>query len=96
MSDQALQAERRRGPDRRRRPTRIFSRYTFHGRRGDFRRRAEGANAYVDRYSPWMMAALVAIMVLCVLDALFTLLYLQRGGSEVNPIMAAAIETGVG
>ena len=95
MSDSMLQAERRGGPDRRNGPTPILSRYTVFGRRGMFRRQVEGRNAYVDRYSGWMMAALVAIMVLCVLDALFTLLYLQRGGSEMNPIMAAAIGMGV-
>jgi len=96
VSDSAVDLERRRGPDRRRRPTPIFSRYTIFGRRQAFRRQEEGGNAYVDRYSPRMMAALVTIMVLCVLDALFTLLYLQRGGSELNPIMAAAIRMGVG
>lgn len=95
MSDSTLEANRRGGPDRRQRPTPILSRYTFFGRRGAFRRDVEGGNAYVDRYSTWMMAALVAIMVLCVLDALFTLLYLQRGGTELNPIMAAAIGMGV-
>jgi hypothetical protein len=73
----------------------MFSRYTLLGRRQAFRRSSEGGNAYVDRYSPLMMAGLVSIVVLCVLDALFTLLYLQRGGSELNPIMAAAIEVGV-
>jgi hypothetical protein len=95
VSDSALDIERRRGPDRRRRPTPILSRYTIVGRRRAFRREEEGGNAYVDRYSPRMAAALVAIMVLCVLDALFTLLYLQRGGTELNPLMAAAIEMGV-
>jgi len=95
LSQSTLPSERRREADRRVRPTRMFSRYTLIGRRGRFRRGEERGNAYVDRYSPKMMAALVTIVVLCVLDALFTLLYLQRGGSELNPIMAAAIEVGV-
>jgi hypothetical protein len=73
----------------------MLSRYTLFGRRHRFRRSEEGGNAYVDRYSPAMAVSLVAIIVLCVLDALFTLLYIQRGGSELNPIMAAAIEVGV-
>jgi len=42
-----------------------------------------------------MMALLVAITGLCILDALFTLLYIQRGGSELNPLMDAAISAGV-
>jgi len=95
LSESTLQDERRRGPDRRQRPTPVFSRFTLHGRRHAFRRDTEGGNAYVDRYSPAMVVALVAIVALCVLDALFTLLYLQRGGSELNPIMAAAIEVGI-
>jgi hypothetical protein len=87
-------AERRAG-DRRRRPTSIFSRYAFFGgrRKGD-RRGGSTANAYVDLYEPALAASLVAIAVLCALDAVFTLLYLQKGGEEANPLMAEVIEWG--
>lgn len=82
----------RRGPDRRTRPTPMISRFTlFGGRRAGDRRdeRAVGAAAatYVDRYEPWLAAALVAIGALCALDAVFTLIYLQKGGTEANPLM---------
>jgi hypothetical protein len=95
LSDLSLDAERRSMPDRRRRPTPMFSRYALFGRRTVFRRPHEATNAYVDRYGPWMIGALTAIFALCILDAIFTLLYIQRGGAELNPIMKAAIEAGV-
>jgi hypothetical protein len=39
---------------------------------------------------------LVLFVVICsALDALFTLLYIQQGGSEANPIMALALNYGI-
>ena len=75
----------RRGNDRRRRPTAAISRYSFFGgrRRGD-RRSPNAANIYVDVYEPWLAGVLVAIGVLCALDAVFTLVYLQKGGEEAR------------
>jgi hypothetical protein len=90
----------RRGPDRRERPTPMLSRYTLLGgrRAGDRRGEAAAETAqsatYVDVYEPWLAAALVAIGALCALDAIFTLLYLQRGGSEANPLMDRLIDCG--
>jgi hypothetical protein len=38
----------------------------------------------------------VLFVVICsAIDALFTLLYLQQGGSEANPVMALALNKGV-
>lgn len=91
----ARTGERRLGPDRRRRPTPMLSRYTFIGRRRGFRRAEEGRNAYVDRYSPRTLAVIVTVMALCMFDAMFTLLYIQRGGGELNPLMNMAIQAGV-
>ena len=73
----------------------MFNRYMFSGRRSGFRRPHEAINAYVDRHGHWMVGTLVAIFALCVLDAIFTLLYLQRGGAELNPFMKMAIEAGL-
>lgn len=85
----------RRGQDRRRRPTPALSRYTlFGGRRVGDRRNEQADNIYVDRYEPWLAAALVAIAALCAFDAVFTLLYIQKGGAEANPVMAEVIEWG--
>lgn len=87
--------ERRRRSDRRARATPLFSRYTlFGGRRKSDRRLGNALNSYVDVYEPWVGATLVAIGALCALDAIFTLLYIQKGGSEANPIMDALIAQG--
>ena len=86
---------RRSTTDRRKRATSPFSRFSLGGRRKGARRSGAGVNIYVDRYSGRVMASLMLIAGLCVLDALFTLLYLQRGGAELNPLMDAAIRAGV-
>jgi hypothetical protein len=96
VSELAVESQRDRGADRRRRPTPIVSRYILVGRRRGFRRDGEGLNAYVDRHGWRIAATLVGILVLCVLDALFTLLCIQKGGGELNPLMRRAIEAGVG
>ena len=92
-SQQSLAAAERRAGDRRRRATPMLSRYAlFGGRRAGDRRDPESANQYVDRYPVGLAAALVAIGVLCALDAVFTLLYIQRGGGEANPVMRVLFE----
>lgn len=60
----------------------------FFGRRRGGRRNGESANIYVDRYSAreWLLA--LGVVVLSGLDMLFTLLHLEAGGREINPIMA--------
>jgi hypothetical protein len=86
-------ASDRRGADRRGQATPMFSAFTvFRGRRAWDRRAPDAPNQYVDRYPGRLAAALVAIGVLCALDAVFTLLYLQKGGAEANPLMAALID----
>jgi hypothetical protein len=87
-------ASDRRSTDRRARATPMLSRYTFFGGRRVGDRRLKGsADQYVDRYSPGLAVAFVTIGVLCALDAVFTLLYLQKVPSgEANPVMAALID----
>lgn len=83
----------RRSADRRTQATPMFSRYTiFAGRRADDRRSPGAPDQYVDRYPASLAVAFAAIGVLCALDAVFTLLYLQKGGGEANPVMAALID----
>ncbi|MCG3135611.1 MAG: hypothetical protein HMLKMBBP_03332 [Planctomycetes bacterium] len=92
--ESAPRTDRRTG-DRRRGGTRLFSRYTlFGGRRVGDRRDPRGYQGYVDLYEPWVGAMMVAVGLLCALDAVFTLLYLQKGGSEANPVMDALIRQG--
>ena len=85
--------EKRSLRDRRRKPTPLFSRYTFWGRRKILRREEDQAKGgYVDRYSPGLLFFLVLILGLNVLDSSFTLIILECGGWEVNPIARSAIE----
>jgi len=48
----------------------------------------------VDRYSKQEVALLLAIFVLNVADAFFTMRWLQRGGREANPIMEFFLDIG--
>ncbi len=78
--------------DRRECPTPALSRFTFHGRRKSFRREADRQRGgYVDRYAPRLLVPLVMVLALNVLDILFTLMILNAGGCEVNPVVDCAI-----
>jgi len=82
-------AERRAHTDRRRSPTPIFSRYTLIGRRRGVRREEDSRNhVYVDRYSPRLFMLILAIVILGIADAFFTIYYvLVHHAIEVNPLM---------
>lgn len=88
--------ERPRGPDRRKRPTARFSRYTLFGgrRRNGGRRPGENDGAYVDQYSARLVAAMLWIAAMNSLDSFFTLVHLQSGGIELNPVADAMLGTG--
>ena len=60
-----------RGPDRRKRPTPMLSRFLFVGRRRGGRRGDEKDYVYVDKPGGWIVAAFVALLVLSLLDAPF-------------------------
>ncbi len=64
-----------------------MSRYIFKGRRRKARRREEDRNYYVDRYELRYLLLITAILILCFLDAYFTLTLLRFGGFELNPFM---------
>jgi len=86
--------EQRNGPDRRRRPTPPISRYWLFGRRRASRREEESANVYVDRYTATEWVLVLGVLVLSVLDMYFTLVHLDHGGTEANPVMAATLTAG--
>lgn len=91
----AASAEPYRGPDRRKRPTPRFSRYTlFGGRRRRGRRDGEDEGSFVDQYSGRLVAIMVWIALMNAGDSFFTLLHLQAGGIELNPVADAMLETG--
>ena len=84
-----------RGTDRRTNPTPRLSRFSFWGgRRGSVRRSDEREGSFVDRYSMrlWFMILWVSLM--NVGDSYFTLVHLQAGGIELNPVADWLLETG--
>ena len=85
---------RRESPDRRRGPTRFWGALLGPRRRLRGRRQGEGRDIYVDVFHRSDALLLVGILALNAFDALFTLLWLQRGGAEANPIMRWLLELG--
>ena len=87
--------DRRRSEDRRKGNMPTFSKYWFTGRRGVFRRE-EDRKLYrkVDRHNPKTFAIILAIIMLSILDAIFTLELIHNGAAEVNPIMAYYLNFG--
>jgi Na+/pantothenate symporter len=66
--------------------------FTYWGRRGTFRRRVDQQKGgYIDCYSSKLFFFLILIVGLNVLDALFTMMILDFGGWEANPIVNSAI-----
>ena len=84
--------DRRKTEDRRTRPTRGWDSF-FHRRRRTGRRRGENEDIYVDVFRKRDVALLLGIFVLNILDAFFTLRWLQMGGGEGNPLMDQLIKT---
>ena len=80
--------DRRRLADRCARPTTLWSALCSPGRRQGFRRAGEGHQAYVDALAGRVVALAVFVSVCSILDALLTLLYLEDGGREANPLLA--------
>jgi len=79
--------------DRRKQPTPALSRYSFFGRRRIFRRKIDQMKGgYVDRYGAALLFLLVLIVGLNVLDALLTMMILEDGGCEVNPVVRSVIQ----
>ena len=84
-----------RGPDRRRAPTPRFSRYTLGGgRRQGPRRAVEREGSFVDVYGRRLFLLVLWIALMNVGDSFFTLVHLQAGGVELNPVARALLTTG--
>ena len=79
--------------DRRKQSTQGLSRYTFFGRRRKFRRKTDQERGgYTDRYSAGLFFVLILIVGLNILDSFFTMIILDHGGWEVNPIVGCVIQ----
>ena len=85
---EVIGTHQRKGGDRRRRPTPMWSRYVFFGgRRRHIRRDEEREGGFVDVHGPGDIVVVMAIVALNLLDAWFTLLFLSHGGKELNPFV---------
>jgi len=79
--------------DRRKHPTHALSRFNLRGRRRSFRRKEEqDRGGYVDRYSSGLLFLLILIVGLNVLDALLTMMILEDGGWEINPVVHSVVQ----
>ena len=84
-----------RGPDRRNRSTPRLSRYSFFGgRRQTVRRDEEREGSFVDRYGARLWLLVMWVMLMNVADSFFTLVHLQNGGTEANPVAQVLLFTG--
>ena len=84
---------RRTTKDRRKQPTPGISRFTLWGRRRTFRRKEDQERGgYVDHYHPGLLILLTLAVGLTVLDALFTMIILDDGGWEMNPVVRSVIQ----
>ena len=84
-----------RGADRRSAPTPRFSRYSlWGGRRSDHRRAEEREGSFVDRYGTRLLLLVLWIALMNIGDSFFTLVHLQAGGVELNPVARMLLTTG--
>lgn len=84
-----------RGEDRRQAPTTRFSRFTFTGgRRRAIRRPEESEGTFVDVYSLRLWCLLLWVALMNIGDSYFTLVHLQAGGIELNPVAAELLTLG--
>ncbi len=96
MREPQIHKCRRTKRDRRIKPTAFFSKYSLLGRRKNNRRITDPSqNYYVDRYGDKSIIAFIIILILCMIDAKITILILEAGGREINPIMDWALSLGV-
>jgi hypothetical protein len=81
--------------DRRERPTVRLSRWSLlGGRRHEPRRAAEIENSFVDVYGHGLLLAVLWIALMNAADSFFTIVHLQNGGTEVNPIAEVLLQSG--
>ena len=85
----------RRGKDRRTNQKARLKYLLFNGRREGIRREEDSRKVFFfDRYHPKLFAAITAILMLSIFDALFTLILINNGSTELNPVMAYFLQHG--
>ena len=87
--------EKRRDTDRRKNHKERLKYLLFKGRRERVRRDEDRERVIIfDRYTPKLFATIAVILMLSILDALFTLILIENGSSELNPVMAYFLQHG--
>ena len=87
--------ERRSGSDRRQNIRTGFRYFLIDGRRESARREEDKTRFFFfDRYNQRIFATISLILLLSIIDALLTLILIERGSSELNPVMAYFLEYG--
>jgi len=82
-------ADRRERGDRRSHSRPRLKFFLLGGRRKSARRDDDKKEfIYVDQYHPWLLVAIMLLAILSLSDGLFTLLLVERGATEENPVMA--------
>jgi len=88
--------ENRRDEDRRKNQKASLKYFLFNGRRERIRRAEDNQKAvFFDRYPPKLFAAIAAILMLSIFDALLTLILISKGSTELNPVMAYFLQHGL-
>jgi len=89
-------AANRRGKDRRSNHKARLKYLLFNGRREQNRRDEDSHKVFLfDRYNPRLFAAITAILMLSIFDALLTLILIDKGSTELNPVMAYFLQHGL-
>ncbi len=87
--------ERRSGHDRRTKNSPFFKFLFFGGKRQKLRRIEDGRRITVfDYYQPTLLVAILIVLCLSLLDAALTLILLDKGAVELNPVMQYYITLG--
>jgi len=89
------QIERRSGTDRRDYDLNTLRVCAITPRRMRGRRKEDRRYPLLDRFDSGVVTLAIALMVLSILDAMFTLELISRGGTEVNPLMNALLQHSV-
>ena len=88
-------APERRRADRRRQVMRALLYGSFNPRRRTPRRHHDGAVGGVDWHHPQWLAIAILILMFSLADALLTLMLIEQGAVEANPVMAPLVGSGI-
>ena len=87
--------ERRSGHERRKSPIPFYRQLSFKGQRKTLRRAADRKRiTLLDWYHPSMLVSILAVLGLSLLDALLTLILIEKGARELNPVMRYYVDHG--